>query len=203
LTQVSILHPLQKNRITVTRNQILVVNGLRLLILVSCTDIPYIGKFSLLKNFHGSVKISCMKFFLQRNTVTEFLIQEVRCRLQYHPRRLLQQIEKWKKPSVPHLVGNPGATGSVVLTVQAEIGKYACHHSVTAPVAAPRFRDKRGSHECTSLFHTLPRFLHGLNFRGRPIPQKFYSVKFFTRTFYNAEIFRYTGRFVSIMLLFK
>ena len=55
------------------------------------------------------------------------------------------------------------------LSVRAEIGKYACHHSVAAPVAAPRFRDKHGSHECTSLFHTPPRFLHVLNFRGRPI----------------------------------
>ena len=89
-------------------------------------------------------------------------------RSQYHPRLLLQQIEKWKKPSVPHPVGNVGHTGSIV-----------CHHSVTAPVAAPRFRDKRGSHECTSLFHTPPRFLHVLYFRGRPIPRKFYSVKFF------------------------
>ena len=124
-----------------------------------------------------------------------FLIQEVRCRPQYHPRRLLQQIEKWMKPSVPHLVGNVGHTGSIVLTVRAEIGKYAYHHSVTAPVAASRFRDKRGSHECTSLFHTPPRFLHvfsTLNFRGRSIPRKFYSVNFFTRTFYNAEISRYT-----------
>ena len=130
------------------------------------------------KNFSRlsvTAKISRTKFFLQRNTVTEFLIQEVRCRLQYHPRRLLQQMEKWKKLSVPHLVGNLGHTGSIVLTVRAEIGKYACHHSV----AAPRFRDKRDSHECTSLFHTPQRFLHVLNFRGRPIPRKFYSAKFF------------------------
>ena len=33
--------------------------------------------------------------------------------------QLLQQIEKWKKPSVLHLVGNMGH-----MTVQAEIGKY-------------------------------------------------------------------------------
>ena len=83
-----------------------------------------------------------MKFFLQRNTVTVFLIREVRCHPQYHPRRLLQQIKKWKKPSVLHLVGNVGHTGSIVLTVWAKIGKYACHHSVTAPVAAPRFCEK-------------------------------------------------------------
>ena len=57
-----------------------------------------------------TAKISRTKFFLQRNTVTIFLIQVVRCRPQYHPRRLLQQIEKWKKPSVPHLVGNVGHT---------------------------------------------------------------------------------------------
>ena len=139
-------------------------------------EIFAVKKFSRLS---VTAKISCTNFFLQRNTVTEFLIQEVRCRLQYHPRRLLQQIEKWKKPSVPHLVGNLGHTGSIVLTVRAEIGKYACHRSVTAPVAAPRFRDKRGSHECTSLFHTPPRFLHVLNFRGRPIPRIFYSMKFF------------------------
>jgi len=126
-----------------------------------------------------TAKISRAKFFLQRNTVTVFLILEVRCRPQYYPRRLLQQIEKWKKPSAPHLVGNVGHTGSIVLTIHAEIGKYACHHSVTAPVAALRFRDKRGSHECTGLFHSLPRFLHVLNFRGRPIPRKYYSVKFF------------------------
>ena len=129
-------------------------------------EIFAVKKFSRLS---VTAKISRTKFFLQRNTVTEFLIQEVRCRLQYHPRRLLQQIEKWKKPSVPHLVGNLGHTGSIVLTVRAEIGKYACHHSVTAPVAAPRFRDKRGRHECTSLFHTPQRFLHVLNLRGRPI----------------------------------
>ena len=61
------------------------------------------------------------------------------------------------KPSVPHLVGNLGHTGSIVLTVRAEIGKYACHNSVIASVATPRFRDKRGSHECTSLFHAPPR----------------------------------------------
>ena len=73
--------------------------------------------------------------------------------------------------------GNVGHTGSIVLTVQAEIGKYACPHSVTAP-AAPRFRDKHGSHECTSLFHTPPRFLHMLNFCGRPIPWKFYCQMF-------------------------
>jgi len=120
-----------------------------------------------------TTKISRMKFFLQQNTIAEFLIQEVRCCLQYHPRRLLQQIEKWKKPSVPHLVRNLGHTGSIVLTVRAEIGKYACHHSVTAPVADPRFRDKRGSHECTSLFHTPLCFLHELNFRGRPIQRNF------------------------------
>ena len=126
-----------------------------------------------------TAKISRTKFSLQRNTVTVFLIQEVRCRPQYHPWRLLQQIEKWKKPSVPHLVGSVGHTGSIVLTVRAEVGKYACHHSVTAPVAAPRFHDKCGSHECTSLFHAPQRFLHVLNFRGRPIPRKFYSAKFF------------------------
>ena len=114
-------------------------------------EIFAVKKFSRLS---VTAKISRTKFFLQRNTVTVFLIQEVLCRPQYHPRRLLQQIEKWKKPSVPHLVGNVGNTGSIVMTVRAEIGKYACHHSVTAPVAAPRFRDKRGSHECTSLFHT-------------------------------------------------
>jgi len=34
----------------------------------------------------------------------------------------------------------------------------------------------------------LPHFLHVLNFCGRPIVQKFYFVKLFTRTFYNAEI---------------
>ena len=91
-----------------------------------------------------------------KHRITVFLTQEVRCRPQYHPRRLLQQIEKWKKPSIPHLVGNVGHSGSIVLIVRAKIGKYACHHSVTAPVAAPRFRDKRGNHECTSLFHTPP-----------------------------------------------
>jgi len=85
-----------------------------------------------------TVKISRTKFFLQQNTVTVFLIQEVHCRPQYHHRRLLQQIEKWKKPSVPHLVVNLGHTGSIVLSVWAEIDKYACHHSVTAP----RFHDK-------------------------------------------------------------
>jgi len=73
------------------------------------------------------------------------------------------------KPSVPHLVGNVGHTGSIVLTVRTEIGKYACHHSV----GTPRFRDKRCSHECTSLFHTPPRFLHVLNFRGGPYREKF------------------------------
>ena len=137
-------------------------------------EIFAVKKFSQLS---VTAKISRTIFFLQRNTVTVFLIQEVRCRPQYHPRRLLQQIEKWKKPSVPHLVGNLGHTGSIVLTVQAEIGKYACHHSVTAP-AAPRFRDKHGSHECTSLFNTPPRFLHMLNFCGRPIPWKFYCQMF-------------------------
>jgi len=126
-----------------------------------------------------TTKISHTKSFIQRNTVTVFLIQEARCRPQYHPRRLQQQIKKWKKPCVPHLVGNLGHTGSIVLIVRAEIGKYACHHSVTATVAAPRFRGKRGSHECTSLVHTPPCFLHVSNFCGRPIPRKFYSVKFF------------------------
>jgi len=144
---------------------------------ISCINTVYRETFAVKKFSRLSVatKISRTEFFLQRNTVTEFLIQEVRCRLQYHPRRLMQQIEKWKKPSVPHLVGKLGHTGSihVVLTVRAEIGKYACHHSVTAPVAAPRFRDKHGSHECTSLFHTPPRFLHVLNFRGGPYRENF------------------------------
>jgi len=40
-------------------------------------------------------------------------------------KQLLQQIKKWKKPS-----------GQYSLTVRAEIGNYACHHGVTAPVAA-------------------------------------------------------------------
>ena len=133
-------------------------------------EIFAVKKFSRLS---VTAKISRTKFFLQRNTVTVFLIQEVLCRPQYHPRRVLQQIEKWKKPSVPHLVGNLGHTGSIVLTVWAEIGKYACHHNVAAPVAAPRFPDKRGSHECTSLFHTPPRFLHVLNFHGGPYRENF------------------------------
>ena len=46
-------------------------------------------------------------------------------------------------------------------TVWAEIGKYTC------------------CYKCTSLFHTPPCFLHMLNFHGRPIARKFYSVKFF------------------------
>ena len=109
-----------------------------------------------------TAKISRTKFFLQRNTVTVFLMQEVRCHPQYHPRRLLQQIKKWKKPSVPHLVGNVGHTGSIILTVRAEIVPYSS------------------------------TFLHVLNFRGRPVPRKFYSVKFFHANFYNTEISRYT-----------
>ena len=164
---------------------------------ITCTvfrEIFTVKKFSQLS---VTAKISHTKFFLKRNTVTVFLIQEVRCRPQYHPRRLLQQIEKWKKPSVPHLVGNVGHTGSIVL---AEIGKYACHHSVTAPVAFPRFRDKRGSHECTSLFHTPPRFLHVLNFHGGPDRENFTPWNFFTRTFYKAEISRYMVRHVYCVL---
>ena len=43
----------------------------------------------------------------------------------------------------------------VTVSIIYDIGKYACHHSVTAPVAAPRFRDKRGSHECTILLHVF------------------------------------------------
>ena len=34
--------------------------------------------------------------------------------ISHHPRQLLQQIKKWKKPFVPHLVGNMGHTGSIV-----------------------------------------------------------------------------------------
>ena len=72
--------------------------------------IPYIGRFSLLKDF--TVVSNCENythnFFQQRNTITIFLIQEVRCHPQYYPGQLLQQIEKWKKPSVPHLVWNMG-----------------------------------------------------------------------------------------------
>ena len=41
------------------------------------------------------------EIFQQQNTVTFFWIQEVHCRPQYHPRQLLQQVEKWKKPSIP------------------------------------------------------------------------------------------------------
>jgi len=80
---------------------------------------------------------------------------------------------------MPHLVGNVGHTGSIVLTFRAEIGKYTCHHGVTAPVVPPRFRDQPGSHECTSLFHSPLRFLHVLNFREKAHTTKFYSVKFF------------------------
>jgi len=97
----------------------------------------WLRKFFNSENFPDIRYLICYilrtKFFLQRNTVTVFLIQEVCCCPQYHPRRSLQQIEKWKKPSVLHLVGNVGHSGSVVLTVRAKIGKYACHHSVTAP----------------------------------------------------------------------
>jgi len=85
-------------------------------------EIFAVKKFSRLS---VTTKISRTKFFLQRNTVTVFLIQEVHCRPQYHPRRLLQQIEKWKKPSVPCLVGNVGHTGSIVLTIRAEIGIFS------------------------------------------------------------------------------
>ena len=66
------------------------------------------------KKFSVPAKITHTNFFQQRNTVTVFLIQEVHCCLQYHSRQLLQQIKKWKKPSVPHLVGNVGHTGSMV-----------------------------------------------------------------------------------------
>jgi len=49
-------------------------------------EIFAVKKFSRLS---VTAKISRTKFFLQRSTVTVFLIQEVRCRPQYHPRRLL------------------------------------------------------------------------------------------------------------------
>jgi len=141
-------------------------------------EIFAVKKFSRLS---VTAKISHTKSFIQRNIVAVFLIPEVCCLPQYHPRRLLQQIEKWKKPSVLHLVGNLGHTGSTVLTVRDEIGKYACHHSVTAPVAAPRFRDKHGSHECTSLFHTPPRFLHVLNFWPMAHAAKILLCEIFSR----------------------
>jgi len=51
-----------------------------------------------------TAKITHTKFFQQRNTAIVFLIQEVRCRPKYHPRQLLQQIEKWKNWSHPYCI---------------------------------------------------------------------------------------------------
>ena len=93
-------------------------------------------------------------------------------------RQLPQQIEKLKKPSIPHLVGNVRHAGSIVRQFEPKLASI-CLSSWC-------------SYECTILFHTPPCLLHVLNFRGRPIARKFYSVEFFTRTFYNAEISRYT-----------
>ena len=55
-------------------------------------EIFAVKKFSRLS---VTAKITRAKFFQQRNTVTIFLIQEVDCYPQYHPKQLLQQIEKW------------------------------------------------------------------------------------------------------------
>ena len=104
-------------------------------LILSCPSwIPYIRKFLLLKKIFVVVSNHENYMHEQRNTLTVFLIQGVCCCPQYHPGQLLQQVKKWEKPSVLHLVGNVGHMGSI--TVWAEIGKHASHHSVTAPVAA-------------------------------------------------------------------
>ena len=66
--------------------------------------------------------------------MTVFLIQEVRCRPQY---QLPQQIKKYVEEAIcTASSGKRGPYGQYSLAVWAKIGKYACHHYVTASVAA-------------------------------------------------------------------
>ena len=86
-----------------------------------------------------TVKITCTKFFQQWNTVTAFLTQEVRsCSLSssipsYAIAAANREVEEAIRTTSS---GKCGPYGQYSLTAWAEIGKYACHHSVTAPVAA-------------------------------------------------------------------
>ena len=119
-----------------------------------------------------TAKITHTKFFQQQNTVTVFLIQELRFVVILNI--ILDNCCSKSRIGRSHLYCIQWETWpyrQYSLTVRAKIGKYTCHHGVTAPVAA--------SHECTSLFLTPAYFLHVLNFRGRPLARKFYSMKFF------------------------
>jgi len=122
------------------------------------------------KNFSRlsvTAKITCMKVFQQRNTITLFLIQEVRCCPQYHPRQLLQQIEKWKKPSIlqSHCLGR---------NWQVCLPSWCNCASSCLPDSWSTWQPP--------MYQSLPyssTFSPHVKFRGRPIAWKFYSVKFF------------------------
>jgi len=98
--------------------------------------VGYVNWFTIQTRVFTRIRFSLIRILnrlntpCKRNTITVFLIQEVRCRPQYHPRQLLQQIEKWKKPSVLRLVSKVGHIGRLFGP------KLASHHGVTGPVAA-------------------------------------------------------------------
>ena len=87
-----------------------------------------------------TVKITHTKFFQQRNTITVFLIQELRFIVILNI--ILGNCCSKSRSGRSHHTASSGKRrpyGQYSLAVWAEIGKYACHHGVTAPVTASQF----------------------------------------------------------------
>ena len=132
-------------------------------------------------NFHGCQypqRLHARNFFQQWSSVTVFLIQEVCC----HPQNTLGNSYRQVEEAICTASSRKrGPYGQYILTVWAEIGKYAYHRGVTAPVAASQIWDFMINMAATNapVSSILLHIFSALNFRGRPIARKFYCVKFF------------------------